>query len=114
MDQFGVYMNFLQFKQDLAIIFVLKIHFWFIFSGFIIPWSGPQFLEHAGVLAQSVPRHSKTGSWTAGLLTTLPGALLQNVQGERVSDNIDRPIRIHASRLNQQTREPVRQGIHTI
>jgi hypothetical protein len=37
MDQFGVHMNFLQIKQVLVIIFVLKIHFSFIFSGFIIP-----------------------------------------------------------------------------
>ena len=35
--KFDVHMHFLQFKQVSAIIFVLEIHFWFIFSGFIIP-----------------------------------------------------------------------------
>ena len=52
MDQFGVHMNFLGFKQVSAIIYILKIHFWFIFSGFIIPWSGRQFLVSAGANVQ--------------------------------------------------------------
>ena len=52
MVQFGVHMNFLGFKQVSAIIYILKIHFWFIFSGFIIPWSGRQFLVSAGANVQ--------------------------------------------------------------
>jgi hypothetical protein len=50
--KFGVHMYFLPFKQVSSIIFVLKIHFWFIFSGFIIPWSGRQFLVSAGANVQ--------------------------------------------------------------
>ena len=50
--KFDVHMHFLQFKQVSAIIFVLEIHFWFIFSGFIIPWSGRQFLVSAGANVQ--------------------------------------------------------------
>jgi hypothetical protein len=36
MEQFGVHMNFLQFKQFLAIVFVVKMDFHFIFPGFSI------------------------------------------------------------------------------
>jgi hypothetical protein len=51
MDQFGVHMNFLQIKQVLTFIYTFKIYFYFIFSGFRVFWTGPQYLENAGVLS---------------------------------------------------------------
>jgi sterol desaturase/sphingolipid hydroxylase (fatty acid hydroxylase superfamily) len=59
MDQFGVHMNFLGFIQILALIFILKIYFLFIFLDFLIYWVGRQILEKAGSLAQESARHSE-------------------------------------------------------
>jgi hypothetical protein len=51
MDQIGVHMNFLQFKQVSAIKFVLKTIFYMIFLVLLIIWTGHYFLESIGVLA---------------------------------------------------------------
>jgi hypothetical protein len=45
-------MNFLCIIEVLAIIFILKIHFLFIFSGFHVDWTGPQNLRTAGFTLQ--------------------------------------------------------------
>jgi hypothetical protein len=83
MDQFGVHMNFLQIKQVLVIIFVFKIHFWIIFSGFIIPWSGPQIPESAGALAQLKPKTQSNEEVDGGLFKKkCRGSLRRLPQGE--------------------------------
>jgi hypothetical protein len=75
MDQFGVYMNFLQIKQVSAIKYVLKIYFSINFSDFLILWTGPRFLQRLGALAQMHPRHRKPTRWTAGSISKRLGFL---------------------------------------
>jgi hypothetical protein len=42
-------MDFLQIKQVFAINLILKIYFYINFLGFSVLWTGPQYLENAGV-----------------------------------------------------------------
>jgi hypothetical protein len=44
-------------KPVLAIIFILKTHFLFIFLDFLISWTRRQKLKSAGSLALNIPRH---------------------------------------------------------
>jgi hypothetical protein len=51
------------FLQVLALIYILKLHLKFNFSGLTLFWIGPQFLESPGVSS----RHSlDTGNSTGG------------------------------------------------
>jgi hypothetical protein len=50
MDQFGVHMNFLQIKQVLVIIFVLKIYFPIQLFNFRLYCTGPQLQATPGGL----------------------------------------------------------------
>ena len=54
MGQFGPNMNFLGIIQILTITFILKIDFYSLFLDFSIYWTGPQFPEKAGAMAQNV------------------------------------------------------------
>jgi hypothetical protein len=42
-------MNFLEIKHCSGIIFILKIYFLFVFSGFSSFWTGPQIQRNPGV-----------------------------------------------------------------
>jgi hypothetical protein len=48
MVQFGGHVDFLQIKQVLVIVFVLKIYFPIQLFNFRLYWTGPQFSESAG------------------------------------------------------------------
>jgi hypothetical protein len=50
-------MNFLQFKQILALIYALKINFYLLLMDFLTFWTRRQLQESAGVLAQKILRH---------------------------------------------------------
>ena len=45
-------MNFLGIKQILVINFILKMDFYFLFSGFSISWTARQFLGSTGTTTQ--------------------------------------------------------------
>jgi hypothetical protein len=67
MDQFGVHMNFLWYIQILALIFILKIYFPFIFLDFLISWTGRQIPEKARASAQET-RDSELPRQDCGLI----------------------------------------------
>jgi hypothetical protein len=56
MTQFGAKMNFLCILQVSRFVFVLKMNFYNYFSVFNLLWTGPQFLESAGVTVKKSPR----------------------------------------------------------
>jgi hypothetical protein len=66
MAQFGARMNFIWNKQVSRIVFVLKTKFYNHFSVFIILWTGRQFLESPGALAQDYRDTENSTLWMAG------------------------------------------------
>ena len=84
-----------------------KSNFQFIYSIPNSPGLGALFSESAGALAQSVPRHREPRPRTAGLLTYFPGARLQNVYTEGVSDVVSHPIMIGQPRSDRAPYETV-------
>jgi hypothetical protein len=76
MGQFGVHMDFLQFKQVSAIKFVLKNHFLTYFPDFInfLDWASN--IEKCRGLNQNFPMTQDSPKRTAGSFRQSPGTLL--------------------------------------
>jgi hypothetical protein len=66
MAQFGISMNFLWIKQILAIIFILKIHFLFIFLDFLFTGLGDNNRENWGLERKNAQDTEVLQSRTAG------------------------------------------------
>jgi hypothetical protein len=90
MDQFGLYMNFLQIKQVSSNYLYIKIYFYFIFSGFRVFWTGPQLPEKAGGSGARFPRLSLIPNWTAGSFVLNQGTHMLNRHNEGVSADVGR------------------------
>jgi hypothetical protein len=101
MDVFGVHINFLWFIQVLALIFILKIHFLFIFLDFLILWTGRIKSENTRGLDVINPKTQTTVTWVADLLYKNRGATILIREG--VSCN-------HGRRISRRRREldPIR------
>jgi hypothetical protein len=56
MDQFGVHMNFLQFKQVSTIKYMLEIYFKLVSMIFLILWTAPHLQKSAGTSLKEFPR----------------------------------------------------------
>ena len=83
MVQFGVHMDFLQIKQVLVIIFVLKMHFWFIFSVFRVLWTGPKIPKSAGAFVKEFLRLSALYKVDCGLVSIKHRVFLTNATRRR-------------------------------
>jgi hypothetical protein len=91
MDQFGVHMNFLQFKQVYAINLILKSISNLISLVFLFFELGLKYWKVQGA-NQSFPMTLATGAWTEGCLRKRPGSLLQESHTEAVWTDLGRTI----------------------
>jgi hypothetical protein len=66
MDQFGVHMNFLQFKQVSSNYLCIKNLFLILISDFNTLWMGPQIQRSTGATVQIFLRLRESLAWTAG------------------------------------------------
>ena len=100
MVQFGVHMDFLQIKQVLVIIFVLKMHFWFIFSVFRVLWTGPKIPKSAGAFVKEFLRLSALYKVDVGLFSSKLRGSTANMSREVGRADLGRPIRYRRTRLD--------------
>jgi hypothetical protein len=101
-------MNFLWIYQVIVIIFILKIHFPFVFSGFRVLWTGHSIKEKGRVLGVKYPRHSVQSMRMAGWFVTIIRSFLQTAHAEGVWSVDGRPIKRGWPGLDPSHREPVR------
>ena len=92
MDQFGLNMNFLGFKQVLIIIFTLKIIFYLLFLVFSNSWTGRIKTRECRGLGVTLPKTQFTHVVDRGLITGFYKGSFTKSIGEGVSDGLSRPI----------------------
>jgi hypothetical protein len=90
MDQFEVHMRFLQIKQVSAFKYVLKIYFSINFSDFLILWTGPRFLESAGVSGVNFTKIQAITRLDRGLFSLFAEVSFTKAPADPVRSNLNR------------------------
>jgi hypothetical protein len=99
MVQFGAKMNFTCILQVSRIVFVLKTNFYNYFSVFNLLWTGPQFLESAGVTVKKSPRLREQLDGLRVLFPKTIRFLSQNVPAKGVRADLGRPIKQSSAQI---------------